>query len=62
METKLNECKKLHKDTFARRQICTRAQNFTKGQNCTKTVFHGWSILHELESCIEGDFFTRVKN
>ena len=47
-------------------------QNFTKGKFCTKTNLHEGtklheenlaqgSILHELQFCTEGYFFTRVK-
>ena len=46
---------KLHEDTFARKQICTRKQNFTK------TILHKGSILHELQFLTEGHFCTRVK-
>ena len=66
----MHENTKLHEHTFARRLICTRAQNCTeikiaRRQNCTKVNFCTKKILHEgiylhEQTILHADTFARV--
>ena len=53
--SKLRKGSILNEDNFEPRQ------NFIRGQNFPKTILHQGSILHELQFCTEGHFYTREK-